>query len=261
MTVSKKFIVQSNWKMHKTHDEAVGWIETVCRQSSDISAAVELIACVPFIHLRAAAASAAGYEKISIGAQNAHWAETGAYTGETSARMIADAGGRYCVVGHSERRNYFGEDDEVVNRKTRVLLKHGISPIVCIGESIEQREKGLTQNQLERQVVTCFEGLSSEEMQRTVVLYEPIWAIGTGNNATAAQAQAAHRFIRKMIAGKFSEDVTRATRIMYGGSVKVHNTEELIEGKDVDGVGVGSGSLAAEDFLKIVRICSRAKPA
>jgi triosephosphate isomerase len=257
MSTLKKYMVQSNWKMHKTHAEAIQWIETLGKASVGIPASIELIVCVPFIHLRTVAAAAEIFERISIGTQNVHWEEAGAFTGETSAPMIADAGGRYCVVGHSERRNYFGENDELVNRKTRILLKHGISPIVCIGESIEQREKGLTLNHVQRQVMTCFAGLSPSEMQQTVVLYEPIWSIGTGNNATPAQAQDAHHFIREMLGRVFSKETAETTRIIYGGSVKIHNAAELIQGEDIDGVGVGSGSLNVDEFLKIVRICAQ----
>jgi triosephosphate isomerase (TIM) len=257
MIAPKKYIVQSNWKMYKTHSEAIEWIETLGKASVGIAASIELIVCVPFIHLRAVSSAAQGFDKISIGTQNVHWKEAGAFTGETSAPMIADAGGRYCVVGHSERRNYFGESDELVNRKTRILLQHGIGPIVCIGESSQQREKGLTLDQVEQQVITCFAGLSPAEMQQTVVLYEPIWSIGTGNNATPEQAQEAHHFIREMLARVFSKETAETTRIIYGGSVKINNVTELIQGDDIDGVGAGSGSLNVNEFLKIVESCSQ----
>jgi len=259
MWEGRRYIVQSNWKMYKNHREALEWIHGLGRASSELSPAIELIVCVPFIHLRSVAEAAREYPLISAGAQNAYWDEAGAYTGEISAPMIADAGGRYCVVGHSERRVYFGENDELVNRKTHVLLKHGIRPIVCIGESIRQREMGLTLNQIERQVITCFAGLSHQEMKDTVVLYEPIWSIGTGENATPRQAQEAHHFVREMLGRMFSPKTAGFTRIMYGGSVKHHNVTEMIQGEDIDGVGAGSGSLDIEEFLQIVRACWASK--
>ena len=194
--------------------------------------------------------------QIFVGAQNVYWETWGAYTGEISAPMLADAGASYCVVGHSERRKYFFETDEMVNKKTRTLLEAGIRPIACIGESIEERKKGLTKNKLERQVITCFEGLSDAQMQKTVILYEPIWSIGTGHTATPQQAQEAHAYIRVILESLFSEETAEATRIAYGGSVKVHNVAELITEQDIDGVGVGSGSLDVADFIKIAQISS-----
>ncbi len=253
MDSGRKVIVQSNWKMHKTHAEAVAWIEALGRAAGAIPGERELIVCVPFVHLRAAALAAAPHPVLSIGAQNVHWAPAGAFTGEISAAMLADAGARYCVVGHSERREHFGETDERVNRKIRILLTHGIRPIVCIGESLAQREKGLTLQQVKRQVAVCFEGLMSAEMERTVVLYEPVWSIGTGISATAPQAQEAHRFAREAIAATYSADAARAVRIIYGGSVKARNVSAIMAGEDIDGVGVGSGSLDVGEFVEIVK--------
>ena len=256
MGSDKKVIVQSNWKMHKTHAEGIDWIESLKKIEPEVSPEIELIPCVPLTLLRAIAQAAQSSSQIFIGAQNVYWETWGAYTGEISAPMIADAGASYCVVGHSERRQYFCETDEMVNKKTRALLEAGIRPIVCIGESIEEHKKGLTLNKLERQVITCFEGLSGSQMQQTVILYEPIWSIGTGHTATPQQAQDAHAYIRLMLERVFSKETAEATRIAYGGSVKVHNVAELIAEKDIDGVGVGSGSLDVSDFIRIARIAS-----
>jgi len=256
MITEKKYIVQSNWKMHKTHSEAMDWIESLKKGASDLMERIELIICVPYVHLRAVSDATSHFSQISPGAQNVHWETSGAFTGEISAPMLADAGAQYCVVGHSERRDYFAENDEMVNCKSKLLLQSGINPIVCIGESIEQRNRALSFNQLERQVITCFEGLTEGEMHRTVVLYEPIWSIGTGNNATSQQAQEAHHFIRNMLERIFSKETAQATRIIYGGSVKTHNVEAIIKGEDIDGVGAGSGSLNIQDFLKIAISCS-----
>ena len=256
MGSNKKVIVQSNWKMHKTHAEGIDWIEALKKIEPEVSPEIEMIPCVPLTQLRAIAQAAQSSSQIFIGVQNVYWETWGAYTGEISAPMIADAGASYCVVGHSERREYFCETDEMVNKKTRALLDAGIRPIVCIGESIEARRKGLTFNKLERQVMTCFKGLSDAQMQKTVILYEPIWSIGNGRTATAQQAQDAHAYIRLMLERVFSKETAEATRIAYGGSVKIHNVAELLAEKDIDGVGVGSGSLDVNDFIRIARISS-----
>jgi triosephosphate isomerase len=256
MTPKKKFIVLSNWKMHKIHKEALDWIESLGKGASELTETLELVVCVPYVHLRAVSNAAKKFSQISPGAQNVNWETAGAFTGEISAPMLADAGAQYCVVGHPERRVYFAENDEMVNRKSKLLLQSGINPVVCIGESIEQRNRALTFNQIERQVITCLEGFTEGEMRRTVVLYEPIWSIGTGNNATPQQAQEAHQFIRNMLESIFSKETAQATRIMYGGSVKTHIVEAIIKGEDIDGVGAGSGSLNIQDFLKIARSCS-----
>ena len=256
MGPDKKIIVQSNWKMHKTHAEGIDWIGALKKIEPEVSPEIEMIACVPLTLLGAIAQAAQSSSKIFIGAQNIYWNTWGAYTGEISAPMIADAGANYCVVGHSERREYFCETDEMVNKKNQALLDAGIRPIVCIGESIEERQKGLTFNKLERQVMTCFEGLSDAQMQETVILYEPVWSIGTGHTATAQQAQDAHAFIRLMLERVFSKETAGSSRIAYGGSVKTHNAAELLAEKDIDGVGVGSGSLDVNDFIRIARLSS-----
>ena len=257
MGSNKKVIVQSNWKMHKTYAEGIDWIESLKKIESEVSPEIEMIPCVPLTLLRAMAQAVRSTSQICIGVQNVFWETRGAYTGEISAPMIADAGASYCVVGHSERREYFHENDKMVNKKSRALLEADIRPIVCIGESIEEREKGLTLNKLERQVITCFDGLSEAQMQKTVILYEPIWSIGTGHTATPQEAQDAHAYIRLMLERLFSREVAEATRIAYGGSVKIHNVAELIAEKDIDGVGVGSGSLDVNDFIRIARISSK----
>lgn len=256
MGSDKKVIVQSNWKMHKTYTEGMDWIESLKMIEPDVSPKIELIPCVPLTLLRSIAQAVQSSSQISIGVQNVYWETWGAYTGEISTPMTADAGAGYCVVGHSERRGYFNETDEMVNKKVRALLEAGIRPIVCIGESIEERERGLTFNKLEGQIITCFEDLSDEQMQETVILYEPIWSIGTGRTATSQQAQEAHAYIRLMLEHVFSRETAEATRIAYGGSVKIHNVVELIAQQDIDGVGVGSGSLDVNDFINIIRIAS-----
>jgi triosephosphate isomerase len=261
MAMNKKFIVECNWKMYKTHNEAIEYIKALKQAEHTLEHTlqdmVELVVCVPFTVLHAVSQEAAGSAMISPGAQNSHWLNSGAYTGEISPPMIADAGGRYCVVGHSERRRDFGEIDEMVNRKARALLKAGIRPIVCIGEKIEERERGLTLNTLERQLVTCFESFSPQEIENTVVLYEPVWAIGTGERATPRQAGEAQHYIRQWLEQRFSKETAMTTRIIYGGSVNTGNVAAMLAISDLDGVGVGSASLDVHTFLNIAEICMR----
>jgi triosephosphate isomerase len=245
--------------MYKTHDEAMAWMEALVRAAGQFRGRLELIVCVPFVHLREASRAAAACEAVAIGAQNVHAEEYGAYTGEISAPMLADAGARYCVLGHSERRSNHSETDESVNCKVRALLKHGVSPIVCIGEGRDDRRRGLTLNRLDRQVAICFEGLSDAEMRRIVIEYEPLWAIGSGDNATPGQAAEAHAFIRHNLAERFSADTAAATRIFYGGSVKPHNAATFLASADIDGVGVGSASLEVGGFIAVARACAEAR--
>ena len=253
----KNFIVLANWKMHKTLGQGVDYVKALSQGVQQLDGPLEIILCVPFTLLAAAARAAQG-SMISVGAQDVHDQDWGAYTGEVSSPMLADAGGSYCMVGHSERRKYFCESDEMVNRKAKALLRAGLVPIVCIGETIDERERGLTLNKLEKQAVVCFDGLTAQEMERTVVLYEPIWAIGTGKIATTEQAEEAHQYIRQRMEKRFSKETARRTRIVYGGSVKWNNVSAILEAKDIDGVGVGSDSLDVQNFLKIIESCSRA---
>jgi triosephosphate isomerase len=188
-----------------------------------------------------------------MGAQDVHERESGAYTGEVSAAMLADCGCKYCLIGHSERRRYFGETDDRVNRKAKALHRAGIAPVVCIGETEEEREKGLTLQKLDKQVRTCFNGFSFQEMTETVVLYEPIWAIGTGRIAKPEQAEEAHRFIRNVLEMRFSKMAAFMTRIIYGGSVAWNNVSTVLKGEHIDGVGVGSNSLDVYHFMEIVK--------
>ena len=253
----KKFIVQANWKMNKTFGQSIDYVRTMNRECQELGPTMEVILCMPFIAL-AVASRELKSPILSIGAQNVHERESGPYTGEISASMLADVGCQYCVVGHSERRQYFGETDALVNQKAKTLLHAGIAPILCIGESLLERKKGLTLNQLERQSILCFEGFSQEEMTRTVILYEPIWAIGTGNVASPQQAQEALGFIRQMLEKIFSKETAQKTRILYGGSVNLKSVHALVEQKEVDGVGVGSASWEVHNFLDIVRSFARA---
>jgi len=253
----KRFIALANWKMHKTLSEGIDYVKTLHEGVQTLGDKVEIILSVPFTMLGAVSREATS-SMISVGGQDVHDQDWGAFTGEVSAPMLADVGATHCMVGHSERRKYFSETDELVNAKARALHRAGIVPIVCIGENIDERRRGLTLNKLERQAMVCFDGFSRQEMERTVVLYEPIWAIGTGNIATAEQAGEAHAFIRHMLERLFSRKTASMTRVVYGGSVKHNNVSDMLEVKDIDGVGVGSDSLDVENFVGIVERCIEA---
>jgi len=251
----KKFVVLANWKMHKTVSQSVGYIKTLQAGCGDAVDTVEIILCVPSTAV-AAVSETVGDSLISVGAQNVHESDVGAYTGEISAPMLADVGCRYCLVGHSERRKYFSETDKTVSRKAKALLRARIVPIVCIGESPDERRKGLTVNKLEKQIVTCFEDLSPEQIMKTVVLYEPIWAIGTGKMATSEQVEEVHQFVREVVQRLFSQQTAHKVRIVYGGSVKWSTVPAILRAKDIDGVAMGSDSLDVHNFIKIVQSCA-----
>jgi triosephosphate isomerase len=252
----KRFIVLANWKMHKTRGQSVEYVNALNQGVEGVDSGTELIICAPFTVLPALS-KAVRPSAISIGGQDVHEKDWGPYTGEISAPMLADVGCRYCMIGHSERRTYFSETDEMVNRKGRALHKARVTPIVCIGETIEEREKGLTFSKLDKQIVMCFDRFSAREMETTVILYEPIWAIGTGNVATPKQAEEAHQFIRQMVSTLYSRETAFMTRIVYGGSVKSSNVSSIFNGEDIDGVGIGSDSLDVQNLLEIAMSCAQ----
>ncbi len=242
-------LMVGNWKMHKTAAEAVSLVEGLKPHVAPLKD-TEVVVCPPFTALGAVARALAG-SSIGLGAQNVFWEKEGAYTGEVSAPMLAELGCAYVIVGHSERRHHFAETDEMVQRKARAAVTAGLRPIVCIGESLREREAGSTLDVLDAQVKGSLRGLSGDS--GIVVAYEPVWAIGTGRTASPAQAQEAHAFIRKLLEGLLSPAAAAATRILYGGSVKPDNVRDLMAQPDVDGALVGGASLDANSFGKIVR--------
>jgi len=243
-------LIVGNWKMHKTTGEAVALVAALVERLRDVED-VEVAVCPPFTALQAVAAALKG-SRITLGAQDLHWEEEGAYTGEISAPMLLDVGCRFVIVGHSERRRHFGETDATVRQKVRAALHHGLVPIVCVGELLEERETGRTFQVLEAQVTGGLAGLTGEEGQRLVVAYEPVWAIGTGRTATPDQADEAQGFIRKLLAELFDPAVADQVRILYGGSVKPENIASLMARPEVDGALVGGASLDADTFARIV---------
>jgi triosephosphate isomerase (TIM) len=248
----RKKIVAANWKMNMTQAEAVAFIETLLLEIGDL-AEVEVVIVPPFTAIAKVNEALGKSQNIKVGAQNMHWERSGAFTGEISPAMLRDLFIRYVVLGHSERRTLFGETDEIVNRKVRAAHEAVLRPIVCVGETLEQREKGSVQKILALHLRGSLSGLSPKELQETVIAYEPVWAIGTGRTATAEQAQEAHAFIRQTLR-EISDDATAdRIRIQYGGSVKPDNARSLMSQPDIDGALVGGASLDVRSFAQIVQ--------
>jgi triosephosphate isomerase len=242
--------VAANWKMYKTIAEAAAYFREFGPLVSAVDD-VEMVVAPPFTGVHAAAEAARG-TRVGIAGQDLYWEREGAFTGEVSAGMLKEAGARYVIIGHSERRTKFGETDEHVNRKVKAAIAGGLTPIVCVGETLEEREREQTLRVLDRQLKVGLDGLSAENVAALAVAYEPVWAIGTGRNATSAQAQEAHANIRGRLREWFGTESADACRILYGGSVKPANTKELVSQADVDGALVGGASLDPKAFAEIV---------
>ncbi len=248
----RKKIVAANWKMNMTQAEAASFVETLLREIGDVSD-VEVVIVPPFTAIAKVSEALGSSETIKIGAQNMYWERGGAFTGEISAAMLRDLFVRYVVLGHSERRQLLGETDEIVNRKVQAALEASLRPIVCIGETLEQRESGNVETVLSQQLRRSLSGVGARELNETVVAYEPVWAIGTGRTASPEQAQEAHAFIRRTL-GEISDHATAAKiRIQYGGSVKPDNARTLMSQPDIDGALVGGASLDPRSFAQIVQ--------
>lgn len=245
----RKPIIAGNWKMHKTVQQAVDFIDAVKKEINGTD--VEALICAPYTLLPAMVERAKG-TALKIGAENMHFEDQGAFTGEISADMLMDIGVEYVILGHSERRQYFAETDETVNKKLKKAIKMGIKPIVCCGETLTQRESGETTSWVEGQITKAFEGIEAKDAQHVVVAYEPIWAIGTGKTASAEDAGEVIAFIRTVFERLYGSEYSEEIRIQYGGSVKPSNVEELMNQYDIDGALVGGASLQAEDFVKLV---------
>lgn len=244
-------IIAGNWKMYKTVAEAVAFVREL-KEALPGGGGVEVVVCPPFTALAAVAAELAGNE-IALGAQNMYWEESGAYTGEVSPGMLLELGCKYVILGHSERRQYFGETDDKVNRKVGAALTSGLIPIVCVGETLAQREDGVTEKVVRSQTEGCLANFTPEQVAGLVVAYEPVWAIGTGRTASEEDAQQVNGYIRSVIAEKFGVEAAQEVRIQYGGSVKPANAAGLMVQPDIDGALVGGASLKVADFAGIVR--------
>ncbi len=246
----RKKIIAGNWKMNKTAPEASELAQGI-KQKVDTNTEVDVVLCPPFTDL-AAVYSVIHDSHIDLGGQNLHWEQKGAYTGEISADMLKSVGCHYVIIGHSERRQYFGETDETVNKKIKSALHEGIVPIVCVGELLQEREADKTKTVIETQVKAAFEDIDKIQAQKMVLAYEPVWAIGTGKVATPEQAQEVHAFIRKLLTDIFDEETAEIIRIQYGGSMKPDNAAELLSQPDVDGGLIGGASLDVDSFIAII---------
>ena len=245
----RKKVIAGNWKMNMLPDETIRFIDELTPLVKDTEN--EVILCVPYTDLFYALLAAQN-TNIKIGAQNMHWEENGAYTGEVSGPMLKAIGVEYVIIGHSERRQYFAETDETVNKKLKSAFKYGLKPIVCVGETLEEREAGKAEEIITSQTEKALSGLTEEQVENTIIAYEPIWAIGTGKTATSEDANNAIKSIRNKISNIYGQMVAKRVIIQYGGSVKASNAKELFTMSDIDGGLVGGASLKSEEFAKIV---------
>ena len=255
--MARKPLMVGNWKMNNTIAEATVLAQEICnRFEKDWAQSVDVAVCPPYVDIKPAK-TVFEFDRVpvAVGAQNVFWAPSGAYTGEISIPMLEEIGCRYCIIGHSERREIFGETNEMVNRKLKALVATKIAPIVCVGESLGIREAGTTDEYIEAQVRAAFAGVVAADAAKCVVAYEPIWAIGTGRTATPEAAQAVCALIRGIIADLYGESVANGMRILYGGSMKPENVAGLIAQPDIDGGLVGGASLKAVPFLDLVKAC------
>ena len=250
----RKAVIAGNWKMNKTPAEAKELITAIAPLVKD--AGCDVVACVPYVDIATAIEAAKG-TNIKIGAENCHWAVSGAFTGEISAEMLKACGVEYVITGHSERRTYFGDTDVTVNKRTKAAVEAGLTAIVCVGEYLEQREQGVTNELVAMQVKIALGGISADQLANIIIAYEPVWAIGTGRTATADQAQEVCAVIRETLAGLYGKDNADKVTVQYGGSMNAKNADELVAKPDVDGGLIGGASLKAEDFSVIVKAASK----
>ena len=249
--MTRKKMIAANWKMYKNPSQTKEFFHSFLPLVSDHDRD-EIVVCPPYVDIHAAIESAKG-SKVSVGAQNVYWKDEGAFTGEIAPQMLVAAGCTHVIIGHSERRQYFGETDDTVNLRLKAALEHGLVPIVCVGEVLEEREAGLTEDVLRRQCMRAFIALSGKKAAKLVVAYEPVWAIGTGRTATPEMAADAHVLIRGEAAKSFGEEFASGLRILYGGSVKPENAKALMSQEEIDGALVGGASLDAKSFAAIVK--------
>ena len=245
----RKKVIAGNWKMNMLPNETINFIEGLSQEIKGVKN--EIILCVPYTDLFYALLTAQN-TNIKIGAQNMHWKEKGAYTGEISGQMLKSIGVEYVIIGHSERRQYFAETDETVNLKVKSALENNLKPIICVGETLEQREHGETEKIIESQIKLALKDLTKEQIRAIIIAYEPVWAIGTGKTATPEEANNVIKYIRKQIKELYNEEIAENIIIQYGGSVKASNAEELFNMSDIDGALVGGASLNFKEFSEIV---------
>jgi len=250
----RKPLIAGNWKMNKTILEALELANGIKRALLDLAENVDIVLCPPFTAL-AEVAEVLLDSNIKLGGQDMYWQESGAYTGEISGIMLKDIGCNFVIIGHSERRQYFSETNETVNKKIKAAIKLNLSPIVCVGETLEERQKNKTPLVVREQVEGALSGIDAKDMLKINIAYEPVWAIGTGVNARPEQAQEVQKFIRDLIEKRYNREVADSIRILYGGSIKPDNFKDLIAQEDIDGGLVGGSSLEVDSFCQIVKLC------
>jgi triosephosphate isomerase (TIM) len=243
-------LIAGNWKMYKTINEAINLVNAIHYELK--YSEIEIVVAPPFTAI-SKVADMLKESFIAVAGQNVYWEDQGAFTGEISAPMLKDAGADYVIVGHSERRQYFGETDATINKKIKAALKHALIPIVCVGETLAEREAEKVSTVIQTQISGSLQALSSDEAEKLIIAYEPVWAIGTGKTATAEQAEAVHLMIRNLISKQFGAEIAKKMKILYGGSVKPANSQELLSYENIDGALVGGASLKAEDFIGIIK--------
>ena len=253
----RNFLIAGNWKMNCGPNETKELLASLEKQSGDISENVDVLVCPPTISLSSASEVLANFSECMLGAQNVHSEDNGAYTGEVSTTMLKEVGCKYVIVGHSERREYFGETDITVNAKVSKALQDSIKVIICVGESLSQRKKETYVRMVKKQVQAALNNIKPEKIKDVVIAYEPIWAIGTGETATPDQAQEMHEMIRDTVAELYSDTEAEELQILYGGSMKPHNAQELLSQPDVDGGLIGGASLKADSFAEIISIAQQ----
>lgn len=252
----RRFLIAGNWKMNCGPKETSTLLQGIEQIIGDMPKAVDGLVCPPMVSLTTASVELQDINGLALGAQNVHSEDNGAYTGEVSTEMLNEVNCEYVILGHSERRQYFGETDKTVNAKTTKALSDGLKPVICVGESLEQRKANEHKLRVKKQVQAALIGVADEDASNLVIAYEPIWAIGTGETATPDQAQEMHKMIREELADLYSKDAAQQIRILYGGSMKPHNAEELLSQPDVDGGLVGGASLKSDSFTDIISIAN-----
>lgn len=247
----RTYFIAGNWKMNKTFGEVNSLLSQLKKSVAGVSG-IDIAVCPPYPYLSLAVDILKDTD-VGVGAQNMAWERSGAFTGEVSPDMIKDVGCKYVILGHSERRQYFTENDELINKKIKLAIATDLLPIVCVGESLEQRENGETEQVVKSQIAGCLQGLETDAVEKITLAYEPLWAIGTGKTATPEQAQQVHQMLRNWIDTHYNREIAEAIRIQYGGSVKPDNAKELLSQKDIDGALVGGASLKADSFTEIIK--------
>lgn len=253
----RPFLIAGNWKMNQTAAETASYFSELSSKLSEAPRGVHLLLCPSYTSLTAAVKSAAGIKGMHIGAQNMHAEDGGAFTGEITAAMVQETGASYVILGHSERREYYNETDETVNKKTLKALEAGLTPVVCVGEVLDERKAGTHFEVVKKQVHAAVQGISTGHADKLVIAYEPVWAIGTGETASPEQAQEMHAFIRKELTQAFSAEAAESILILYGGSMKPANAEELLSCKDVDGGLIGGASLKPDSYYQMIEAAGK----